>query len=140
MRQAVLVAAVTGGVLAQLLAGSPADHTSILSYLTPDQLSSTVTRAAAPLSARQPGSLISPSVDEFIRQTMTLWQVQGIQVAVVRRRVDGSFEVDTRAYGVRGRDQAPMKTDVSVYDLGLLTVVSLTEDRPHVDTFANRQQ
>ena len=100
MRQAVLVAAVTGGVLAQLLAGSPADHTSILSYLTPDQLSSTVTRAAAPLSARQPGSLISPSVDEFIRQIMALWQVQGIQVAVGE---PGSHLAD-EAQAVGGRD------------------------------------
>ncbi|KAH7104837.1 beta-lactamase/transpeptidase-like protein [Auriculariales sp. MPI-PUGE-AT-0066] len=62
---------------------------------------------------RMEQGLISSEVDAFIRETMKLWDVQGLQVAVVRRRPGSSdeWDVDTRAYGVKDRSGKPMETD-----------------------------
>ena len=44
---------------------------------------------------------------------MALWNAQGVQVAVGRKRAGSdNFDVETRVYGVKGHNGEPMRTDV----------------------------
>ncbi|KZV81718.1 beta-lactamase/transpeptidase-like protein [Exidia glandulosa HHB12029] len=75
------------------------------------------TRSPNPAAARpqqqQPAArLISDDVLALIEDTMALWDAKGISVAVVRRQPGSdAFDVETRAFGVKGRDGEPMTTD-----------------------------
>jgi len=93
-----------------------AQPSDVYSLLAPDVLAATRSpRHGAAFSTRQSGSLISKESEEHIHATMKLWDVQGVQVAVVRRKqgTEDDWDVDVRAYGVKDRSKSPMRTDVS---------------------------
>jgi len=86
------------------------------SFLTPEVLAATRTLRHEPISSTLQGStLISKESEDHIHATMKLWDVQGVQVAVVRRKqgTENEWDVDVRAYGVKDRSGSPMQTDVS---------------------------
>jgi len=88
----------------------------VYGFLTPEVLDATRSPRHGPiLSARQSDSLISKESEEHIGATMKLWDIQGVQVAVVRRKqgTEDEWDVDVRAYGVKDRSGSPMRTDVS---------------------------
>ncbi|KAH7100985.1 beta-lactamase/transpeptidase-like protein [Auriculariales sp. MPI-PUGE-AT-0066] len=89
------------------------DATPFLTRLSVAELEAT--RSPRPNRLQSTSHLISAETDQFIRETLKLWDVQGVQVAVVRRRQNSSeFDVETRAYGVKSRDQQPMTTDANM--------------------------
>ena len=92
------------------------EPSEVHSFLTPEVLTATRSPRHGPiLSARQSGSLISKESEDHIHATMKLWDIQGVQVVVVRRKqgTEDEWGVDVRAYGVKDRSGSPMRTDVS---------------------------
>ena len=71
-------------------------------------------RYSTSISARQGGSLISPDLAQHIRDTLTLWNVTGLSLAVVRRRSANStdFDVETLGFGVKNLAGDPFTAEV----------------------------
>ncbi|KAH7100785.1 beta-lactamase/transpeptidase-like protein [Auriculariales sp. MPI-PUGE-AT-0066] len=109
MRLAFIAAFTTLAVPRVAQAYNPFSSATFLSQLS--ELDFNATRSLAPL--RTASSLISSEIDAFIRETMALWDVQGLQLAVVQRRpgLNDEWDVDTRAYGVMSRNGTPMTTN-----------------------------
>ncbi|KAH7101699.1 beta-lactamase/transpeptidase-like protein [Auriculariales sp. MPI-PUGE-AT-0066] len=77
----------------------------------PDRLCRALGSNTTNIRASCRSDLHLPNGLTFIHETMRLWDVQGLQVAVVRRRPDSEeWDVDTRAFGVKGRNGEPMTT------------------------------
>ena len=102
---------VTGSALLAPVIAGPLNSQSAIAALSAEELDAT--RSAVTRNPTTSVELISPQIDEFIRDSIALWDVRGVQVAVVRKRgeADG-FDVETRAYGVRNHKGEPMHTDV----------------------------
>ena len=92
----------------------PTDHHELLQLLPDNVIAATC--ATRPTIADAHGHsvpLVSPEVIQHIRDTMDLWGVRGVSLAVVRRRNDSDgFDVETHAFGTRDRNGTPMTTDV----------------------------
>ena len=85
-----------------------------LDALSPEDLDATRTVVSFQQPFEKSSRMLSQELDEFIDDIMKQWDVPGLQVAVVRRRGNSTeYDVETKAYGVRGHDQRPMRTDVS---------------------------
>ncbi|EJD37200.1 beta-lactamase/transpeptidase-like protein [Auricularia subglabra TFB-10046 SS5] len=68
------------------------------------------TRIPARHAARASGTLITAEYAEFVTNAMEHWDVKGATVALVRSTGNGTFDVDTRAFGVRNAAGDPMTT------------------------------
>lgn len=62
------------------------------------------------LVARDGATLITSEYADFITKSMDHWGIKGMTVALVRRTGDGTFDVDTAAFGVRNEAGDPMTT------------------------------
>ncbi|KAH7106128.1 beta-lactamase/transpeptidase-like protein [Auriculariales sp. MPI-PUGE-AT-0066] len=97
---------------------APQDDQAVLKYLSDAVIANT--RSPRPVDATrtslQGSKLLSEEITQHIKDTMALWDIQGLSIAVVRRRSNDSdnFDVETHAFGVKGRDGAPMTTDTLV--------------------------
>jgi len=94
-----------------------------LDALSPEDLDATRTTASFPKLLEKNSRMLSQELDHFIDDIMKQWDVPGLQVAVVRWRSNSTeYDVETKAYGVRGHDQRPMRTDVSELKMSEKTV------------------
>ena len=86
----------------------------LLDILSAEDMDATRTALPLPRLSATDSRMISSELDHFISDIMKQWDVPGLQVAIVKRRDDSTeYDVETKAYGVRGHDQRPMRTDVS---------------------------
>ncbi|EJD48201.1 beta-lactamase/transpeptidase-like protein [Auricularia subglabra TFB-10046 SS5] len=93
---------------------SPFEHYDLLESLPNDLICSTRTPTSF-LRAPSSQALFTPEAEQFIRDTMALWDAQGLSIAVVRKRTDSdSWDVETRAFGVKDRKGTAFTTDTLV--------------------------
>ncbi|KZV89612.1 beta-lactamase/transpeptidase-like protein [Exidia glandulosa HHB12029] len=62
-----------------------------------------------PLEKRDgPDALITPEIADFVTSTIERLGIKGVSIAIVRHTANGTFEVDTRGFGVRNSAGDPM--------------------------------
>lgn len=68
--------------------------------------------------------VLGPTIDKFIDNILTEWDCLGIAVAVVRRKPDGSWNVETKGYGKATLDGTPV-TEETLFQIGSNTKVRI---------------
>jgi len=113
MRGTLSLAACIAAVTASLHVPWRTDD-DLLDFLSAEDLDATRTALPLPRLSATNSRMISTELDHFISDIMKQWDVPGLQIAIVKRREDSTeYDVETKAYGVRGHDQRLMLTNVS---------------------------
>lgn len=60
--------------------------------------------------------LLDNSFDAWLHDLVSEWGMKGLSIAVVRRKSDGGWDVETKGYGVKNTAGDPVTEDVSVLD------------------------
>lgn len=61
----------------------------------------------------KPPQLLDDSFDAWLHDLASEWGMKGLSIAVVRRKSDGDWDVETKGYGVKNTAGDPVTEDVS---------------------------
>lgn len=83
----------------------------------------------SPASASPPG-ILDDAFDDWLTNLTSFWGMKGLSIAVVKRKDDGKWDVETKGYGVKNEAGSAVTEDVSCFQRVLLSLLTSSWFRP----------
>lgn len=71
------------------------------------------------LASTSPHAILDDAFDDWLTNLTSFWGMKGLAIAVVKRKDDGKWDVETKGYGVKNEAGNAVTEDVSYFQRGI---------------------